>query len=73
MDKYDNPNLIIEIDGKIHNSEDVIIRDKKRNKHYEEQKIPFIIINTPLLKKKKKNIFEYIDEEMEKAGWTRKN
>ena len=66
------PELIIELDGYIHESRDVAARDRKRNRHYTDSGIPFIVISTARLRRSRKNTFAYLDEEMERAGWSRK-
>lgn len=66
------PELIIELDGYIHESRDVAARDRRRNRHYIDSGVPFIIISKARLRHSRKNTFAYLDEEMERAGWLRK-
>lgn len=61
--------LIIELDGKIHETEDVAARDQRRNEHYANFGIPFIVISSSRLKRERKNAFTYLDEEIERIGW----
>ena len=71
-DKDGEPKLIIELDGKSHESMDVAARDKRRNKHYAKSGVPFIVINTAQLKRKNRPAFAHLDEEIEMIGWPRK-
>ena len=71
-DQDGEPELIIELDGNIHESRNVMARDSRRNRHYTDSGVPFIIINTARLRHSRKNTFAYLDEEMERAGWSRK-
>ena len=71
-DQDGEPELIIELDGNIHESRNVIARDSRRNRHYTDSGVPFIVINTARLRHSRKNTFAYLDEEMERAGWSRK-
>ena len=64
--------LIIELDGSIHESRDVAARDRRRNRHYADSGVHFIVINTARLRRSRKNLFTYLDEEMERVGWPRK-
>ncbi len=58
--------LIIEQDGKIHESEKVIKKDYNRNRHYTKAEIPFIIINSEKLRLMKKTCQTYLEEELKK-------
>ena len=64
LDKNKILKLIIEQDGKSHESESQIKKDKKRNNLYTKAGIPFIIISTKQLKSKKKAWHSYLDDKL---------
>ena len=55
-DKHEVSKLIIEQDGKIHDDYKIMIKDRRRNKHYVKAGIPLIIINFKKLRAIKKHI-----------------
>lgn len=67
-DKHEVPKLIIEQDGKKHDDEKNMMKDRRRNKHYAKAGIPLIIINFKKLRKIKKTYQTYLDEEIEKMN-----
>ena len=69
VDENKKIQLVIELDGLSHNSEDKISKDEKRNEHYENADIPYIVINTANLRKEETAWYECLDEEMHKLGY----
>ena len=69
VNKKCNPVLIIEQDGKSHDSEKLAQKDKNRNKHYGTAGIPFIIMKTSVIKSLGVTPAKYLDGEIERLKW----
>ena len=63
------PVLIIEQDGKSHDSEDHALKDEARNEHYKRTEIPFIIMKTSVIRALGVTRAKYLDSEMAQWGW----
>ena len=64
------PWLIIEQDGRIHESEMKIKKDKTRSRHYRYAGIPCIVLSTKKIRSERKKPCVYLDEMMQKMGIT---
>ena len=60
--------FVIEQDGMIHETEEVIKKDEKRNQHYAKAGIQCIVLNTEKIRSIKMSRGEYLDVEMKKIG-----
>ena len=70
IDGNDKPRLIIEQDGRIHESEMQMKKDKTRSSHYRYAGIPCIVLNTKKIRSERKIPCTYLDEMMQKMGMT---
>lgn len=69
VDVENEPELIVEQDGRIHESEELAEKDRKRNSHYERAGIPFIIMKSSVIKSKNVTPAEYLNSELERLEW----
>lgn len=60
--------FVIEQDGRIHETKEVIKKDEKRNQHYAKAGIQCIVLNTKKIRSSKMSRGEYLDVEMKKIG-----
>ena len=60
--------LVIEQDGRIHESADVAARDKLRNRHYAKAGIPCIVLKSSEIRSSQTCMAEALDEGLEKLG-----
>ena len=67
-DRYGNPVLLIEQDGRIHESAAIMERDRVRNIHYGYSGIPYIVLNTGEIRAEGVIPGAYLDREMERIG-----
>ena len=65
------PWFIIEQDGRIHESERQVKKDKTRNRHYGYAGIPCIVLNTKKIRAERKKPYIYLDEMMRRIGITK--
>ena len=65
------PWFIIEQDGRIHESERQVKKDKTRNRHYGYAGIPCIVLNTKKIRTERKKPYIYLDEMMRRIGITK--
>ena len=70
-DKGGQPQLIIEQDGRIHESEKQMKKDRARNGHYAYVGIPCIVLNTKEIRSARAIPAKYLDRKMEKTGMTK--
>ncbi len=63
------PELIVEQDGRSHESEERAEKDRRRNSHYERAGIPFIIMKSSVIKSKNVTPAEYLNSELERLEW----
>ena len=69
-DGNNKPWLIIEQDGRIHESEMQMKKDKTRSRHYRYAGIPCIVLNTNKIRSARKKPCTYLDEMMQEMGIT---
>ena len=69
VDEEGAPMLIIEQDGKSHDSEERALKDEGRNAHYRGAGIPFIIMKTSVIIYLGVTPAAYLDSEMKRRGW----
>lgn len=69
VDGEGKPALIIEQDGRIHDTEEGAERDRRRNSHYEHAGIPFISMKTSAIRSLEVTPAEYLEGEMARLGW----
>ena len=69
VDGEGKPVLIIEQDGRSHDSEEGAERDRLRNSHYGRAGIPFIAMKTSAIRSSGATPAEYLDGEMARLGW----
>ena len=67
-DNDGHPQLIIEQDGRIHESEKQMKKDRARNGHYAHAGIPYIVLNTKEIRSARVIPAKYLDRKMEKTG-----
>ena len=60
--------LVIEQDGRIHESADVEARDRLRNGHYAKAGIPYIALKSSEIRSSRTSMAETLDEGLEKLG-----
>ena len=65
-DKNDDPKVIIEQDGRIHESKTHSEKDKVRNGHYARMGIPYIILNSKKIKSTGMTPAAYLDNLLKK-------
>ena len=70
IDGNGKPWLIIEQDGRIHESEMQMKKDKTRSRHYRYAGIPCIVLNTKKIRFERKKPCTFLDEMMQKMGMT---
>ena len=70
-DTEGKPGLIVELDGRIHESEKVTARDRRRNGNYARSGVPFVVISKARLEREGRHAFEHLDEEIKRIGWPR--
>ena len=68
IDGNGKPWLIIEQDGRVHESEMQMKKDKTRSRHYRYAGIPCIVLNTKKIRSERKKPCTYLDEMMQKMG-----
>ena len=69
VDAENKPELIVEQDGRSHETEERAEKDRRRNSHYERAGIPFIIIKSSVIKSKNVTLAEYLNGELDRLGW----
>lgn len=69
VDGENKPELIVEQDGRIHESDEFVEKDRRRNSHYERAGIPFIIMKSSVIKSKNVTPAEYLNSELERLEW----
>lgn len=69
VDGENKPELIIEQDGRIHESDEYVEKDRRRNSHYQRAGIPFIIMKSSVIKSKNVTPAEYLNSELERLEW----
>lgn len=67
VDCNNKPALVIEQDGRVHDSAEHVEKDGKRNRHYAEAGIPYIVLNSKKIRSLKLSLLEYLDKEMSKV------
>ena len=60
--------FVIEQDGRIHETKEVIKKDEKRNQHYTKAGIQCIVLNTKKIRSSKMSNGEYLDVKMKEIG-----
>ena len=60
--------LIIEQDGRIHESADLAVRDKLRNGHYAKAGIPYIALKSSKVRSSRMCMAQSLDEGLERLG-----
>ncbi len=60
--------FIIEQDGRIHESAALAVRDRRRNGHYAEAGIPYIVLKSSEIRSSGLSMAVRLDEELEKLG-----
>ena len=60
--------LIIEQDGRIHESADLAARDRLRNDHYAKAGIPYIVLKSSEIRSSRMCMAKSLDEELERLG-----
>lgn len=67
----DKPHIVIEQDGKNHETKTQLKKDLARNRHYEYAGILCIVLNTKKIKTEKKTPGAYLDDAMRDIGITK--
>ena len=67
VDCKNKPALVIEQDGSVHDSAEHVEKDGRRNRHYAEAGIPYIVLNSKKIRSLKLSLLEYLDMEMSKV------
>ena len=70
-DKSGHPQFIIEQDGRIHESEKQMKKDRARNRHYARASIPCIALSTKEIRSLRMTPARYLDKKMKKTGLTK--
>ena len=60
--------LVIEQDGRIHESADVEVRDRLRNGHYAKAGIPYIVLKSSEIRSSRMCMAKSLDEDLERLG-----
>ena len=68
IDSAGNPLLIIEQDGRIHESADLAARDGLRNDHYAKAGIPYIVLKSSEIRSSQMCMAKSLDEDLERFG-----
>lgn len=67
LDDEDSIRFIIEQDGRIHELSKVAKKDVERNRHYASAGIPYIVMNTTVIRSEGVTAAEYLDREIERV------
>ena len=60
--------FVVEQDGRIHESTDLVTRDRLRNDHYAKAGIPCIVLNSSEIRSSRMCMAESLDRNLEKLG-----
>lgn len=68
IDEHGGLVVVIEQDGRIHDTKKHAKRDEARNRHYINAGIPLIVLNSSIIRTEETSLGAYLDREMRRVG-----